>query len=70
MKQFFQDDKDRFSSARLINIVVCIAAILIGFWLTCNDKMTEGYFLALLAYGAGVQSYGKFAETRRKPPES
>lgn len=64
--QFLQDAKGNYSSARLINIAVCVAAIAIGGWLTYADKMTEGYFLALLAYGAGVQSYGKFAETKRK----
>lgn len=65
-QQFFQDTRGNYSSARLINIVVCVGALVICGMLAWNDKMTEGYFVALLAYGAGVQSYSKFAETRRK----
>lgn len=64
-KQFFQDSTGTYSSARLINIAVAAAAIVICFWLTYKGVFTEGYFLALLAYGGGVASYGKFVEARK-----
>lgn len=67
-QQFLQDSAGNYSSARLVNVVVCFAAVVISFALTYTGKMTEAYFAALLAYGAGVQSYGKFVESR-KPKE-
>lgn len=67
---FFVDQAGNYSSTRLINIAVCAAAIAICGWLTYEGKMTEGYFLALLAYGGGVQSYGKFVESREAKKDS
>lgn len=68
-KQFVQDSDGRYSSARLINLVVCFAAVAICFLLTRGDKMTEGYFLALLAYGGGVHSFGKYVESKKPKVE-
>ena len=62
--QFLQDGDGQFSSGRLVNLSVCLAAIVICGALTWMGGMSEGYFTALLAYGAGVHSYNKYLETK------
>lgn len=68
-QQFLQDGDGRFSSSRLVNLAVCLAAIVICGVLTWGGEMSEGYFAALLAYGAGVHSYNKYVETRTHKAE-
>jgi hypothetical protein len=69
-RQFVQDETGAYSSARLIALTVCFAAVVICGWLSYRDLMSEGYFAALLAYGAGTHTLNKFLDTRVAPKEA
>jgi len=68
MKQFLldliSDGKGNVSSARFLNLLVGVCACLISWKLVLFKEYSEGYFTALLAYGAGVFAGGKMLDIK------
>ncbi len=54
----------RYSSARVIAMLVAIAATVFMWKLVIVGGMSIEYFLAYLAYGTGTQSLNKFLDNR------
>lgn len=54
----------RYSSARVIAMLVAIAATVFMWKLVLLGGMTIEYFIAYLAYGTGTATLNKFLDTR------
>jgi len=54
----------RYSSARVIAMLVAIAATVFMWKLVILGGMSIDYFIAYLAYGTGTASLNKFLDTR------
>lgn len=64
-KESLQDNATgRYSSSRVIAMLVAIAATVFMWKLVIVGGMTIEYFLAYLAYGTGTQSLNKFLDNR------
>ena len=64
-RESLQDDvTGRYSSARVIAMLVAIAATVFMWKLVILGGMTIEYFLAYLAYGTGTQTFNKFLDSR------
>lgn len=64
-KESLQDNATgRYSSARVIAMLVAIAATVFMWKLVIVGGMSIEYFLAYLAYGTGTQSLNKFLDNR------
>jgi len=62
-----KDTNGNLSSAKFINLVVGICGCLISWKLVILGGFNETYFGLLLAYGAGVYSYGKTVDAKTPP---
>ena len=64
-KESLQDNATgKYSSARVIAMLVAIAATVFMWKLVILGGMTIDYFIAYLAYGTGTASLNKFLDTR------
>ena len=65
IKESLQDNATgRYSSARVISMLVAIAATVFMWKLVILGGMTIDYFLAYLAYGTGSAGLNKFLDNR------
>jgi len=65
VKESLQDNATgRYSSARVIAMLVAIAATVFMWKLVILGGMSIDYFIAYLAYGTGTASLNKFLDTR------
>lgn len=68
VKIFTESLKDnatgRYSSARIISMLVAFAATVFMWKLIILDGMTVEYFIAYLMYGAGSFGIGKFLDNK------
>ncbi len=62
--QTLQDENGNFSHARVIAMLVAIAATVFIWKLIIVGGMTVDYFIAYLAYGSGHQALNKYLDTR------
>jgi hypothetical protein len=74
IKESLQDNTTgRYSHARLIALLVAIAATVFMWKLIIMGGMSLEYFIAYLAYGTGHQSLNKFLDIKSKanaePPQ-
>jgi hypothetical protein len=64
-KESLQDNATgKYSSARVIAMLVAIAATVFMWKLVLLGGMSIDYFMAYLAYGTGTASLNKFLDTR------
>lgn len=59
-----QDPAGRISHARIISMLVAIAATVFIWKMIITGGMTVDYFIAYLAYGTGHQTLNKFLDFR------
>jgi hypothetical protein len=65
LKESLQDNATgRYSSSRVIALLVAIAATVFMWKLVIVGGMTIEYFLAYLAYGTGTQTLNKFLDNK------
>jgi hypothetical protein len=66
LKQIFQeslqDSRGRYSHARIISMLVAIAATVFMWKLIITSAVTIDFFVAYLAYGTGHQTINKFLD--------
>lgn len=64
-KESLQDNATgKYSSSRVITMLVAIAATIFMWKLILLGGMTIEYFIAYLSYGTGTQSLNKFLDNR------
>ncbi len=65
IKESLQDNATgRYSSSRLIALLVAVAATVFMWKLVILGGMTIDYFMAYLAYGTGTAGLNKFLDTK------
>jgi hypothetical protein len=65
IKESLQDNATgKYSSARIISMLVAVAATVFMWKLVIVGGMTIEYFLAYLAYGTGTSGLNKFLDNR------
>lgn len=70
MKSFFlhlvSDEHGNISSARFLNVLVGVCSCLMMWKMVLMHEVTGEMWAAWLAYGAGVYSFGKWVEGKKK----
>lgn len=69
LTRLVSDPAGNISSSRFLNLLVGVCACLFCWKLVLMGGFTEGYFIALLAYGSGTYSFGKWVEAKSPPKE-